>query len=180
MGVTSRTKRDAGHRIRKLWRCPKCGQTFVAANLWHSCVNIPVDTHFENAPPRLREGFDAFVRAAEQNGRIVRRPVKTRIALQAYTRFAAVNVRVKDLACHVILDHGRQSPPTLRVEKIGNFYLHAFVLATPDEVDARSRVPGRGLCGRPGSPCAPIQIAMRSRTKHGGTYEAHMDDHRRS
>jgi len=122
---------DAG-----LWRCPKCAQTFVTANLWHSCVNVPVDAHFKDAPAVLRKTFDAFVKAAERNGPIVLRPVKTRIALQAYTRFAAVTVQKNTLACHVILDHGRQCPPTRRVEKIGNVYLHAFALAEPKSVDA--------------------------------------------
>ncbi len=133
------TKPKAKHETtpRKLWRCPKCGQTFVTANLWHSCVNVPVDAHFEDAPPVLRKTFEAFVKAAERNGSVVLRPVKTRIALQANTRFAAVTVQKNALACHVILDHGTQNPPTRRVEKIGNVYLHAFSLAAPKDVDAR-------------------------------------------
>ena len=136
MGTKCKDKPEKSAGAHELWRCPKCGQTFVTANLWHSCVNVPVDAHFENAPPALRKTFDAFVKAAERNGPVTLRPVKTRIALQAYTRFAAVTVQKNALACHVILDHGTQSPPTRRVEKIGNVYLHAFSLAAPKDVDA--------------------------------------------
>jgi hypothetical protein len=137
MSTTRKTEREPASRATALWRCPKCGQTFVTANLWHSCVNVPLDAHFENAPPVLRITFDAFLKAAERNGPVVLRPVKTRIALQAFTRFAAVTVQKNALACHVILDHGVQNPPTRRVEKIGNAYLHAFSLAGPKDVDAR-------------------------------------------
>jgi Domain of unknown function (DUF5655) len=137
--ATKRTaKRDATRpAARGLWACPKCGQTFVTANVWHSCVKIPVDAHFKDAPPVLRKTFDAFVKAAERNGPVVLRPVKTRIALQAYTRFAAVTVRKSDLACHVVLDHGTPRPPVRRVDKVGNAYVHAFTLAEPADVDGR-------------------------------------------
>jgi hypothetical protein len=139
MSTKRKAERDLASPRGALWRCPKCGQTFVTANLWHSCVNVPVEAHFENAPPVLRKTFDAFVLAAERNGPVLLRPVKTRIALQAFTRFAAVTVQKNALACHVILDHGMQRPPTRRVEKIGNAYVHAFSLASPKDVDARVR-----------------------------------------
>ena len=120
-----------------LWACPKCGQTFVTAKVWHSCVNVPVDAHFEGRPDALRRTFDRFVATAEKNGLVVLRSVKTRIALQANTRFAAVTVRKNDLHCHVVLDHGRARPPVRKVEQLNSNYLHAFVLAAPAEVDAR-------------------------------------------
>jgi hypothetical protein len=122
---------------RALWPCPKCGQTFVTANVWHSCVNVPLDEHFSYKPPALRETFDAFVQAARRNGPVTLRSVKTRIALQANTRFAAVTPRKCDLHCHVILDHARQQPPVRKVEKVGNSYVHSFILAEPDDIDER-------------------------------------------
>jgi len=122
---------------RPLWACPKCGQTFVTAKAWHSCVNVPVEAHFKDKPAALRKAFDAFVRAAKRNGPVVLRSVKTRIALQANTRFAAVSVRKNDLACHVILDHATPRSPVRRVEKVGNSYIHGFVVAAPSDVDAR-------------------------------------------
>ena len=120
-----------------LWACPKCGQTFVVPKVWHSCVNVRVDVHFEGRTATLRDTFDKFVRLAEKNGPVVLRPVKTRIALQANTRFAAVTVRKADLACHVVLDHGTVRPPVRKVEKLANNYVHSFVLARPADADSR-------------------------------------------
>ena len=122
---------------RSLWQCPKCGQTFVTANVWHSCINVPLDVHFEGKPPGLRKSFDALVKAARAFGTVTLRPVKTRIALQANTRFAAVTPRKSDLHCHVVLGHGTPRPPIRRVEKVGNSYVHSFVIATPADVDTR-------------------------------------------
>jgi hypothetical protein len=127
---------DAGTR-RPLWTCPKCGQTFVTANVWHSCVNVSLESHFAERPAILRKAFDAFVKAARKSGPVTLRSVKTRIALQANTRFAAVTPRKNDLHCHVVLDHGGAQAPVRRVEKVGSSYLHSFVLAGPDDVDGR-------------------------------------------
>ena len=43
-----------------LWRCPTCGQTFVARNMPHSCLVVELDDHFA-AAPRLRAVFDAYL-----------------------------------------------------------------------------------------------------------------------
>jgi hypothetical protein len=102
-------------------------------------VNVPLENHFEDKPASLRKTFDAFVRAARKNGPVVLRSVKTRIALQANTRFAAVTPRRNGLHCHVVLDHGDPSPPVCSVEKVGNSYVHAFVLIEPADVDGHIR-----------------------------------------
>jgi Domain of unknown function (DUF5655) len=126
-------------RKRALWECPKCAQTFITANTWHSCVRIPVDAHFEGKPAALREIFDAFVAATERYGAVTLRPVKSRIALQAFSRFASVTVRNNDLACHVILDHGDARPRIRRVEKVGTSYIHAFTLSRVADVNGEIR-----------------------------------------
>jgi hypothetical protein len=130
-------KSKSAPKRRPLWACPKCGQTFVTANVWHSCVDIPIEWHFAERLPSLRETFDAFVAAARKNGPVTLRSVKTRIALQANTRFAAVTPRKNDLHCHVVLDHGDVRPPVRKVDKVGNSYVHVFVLAGVADVDAR-------------------------------------------
>jgi uncharacterized protein DUF5655 len=123
--------------VKRLWKCPQCGQTFVTAKVWHSCVNVSLDVHFADRPVALRAAFDAFVTEARKNGPVTLRPVKTRIALQSNTRFAAVTVRSRDLACHVVLDHGAARAPVRKVDKVGNSYVHVFGLAGADEVDRR-------------------------------------------
>ena len=135
-GKRKRAK-DATAQARGLWTCPKCGQSFVTANIWHSCVNVPLDAHFEGKPPHLRKMFDALVAMAERNGRVALRSVRSRIAIQAYSRFASVTVQKSSLMCHVILDHANARDPIRRVEKIGNAYLHQFKLAAIADVDAR-------------------------------------------
>lgn len=123
--------------MKTLWKCPKCGQTFVVVKGWHSCMNVPLDAHFAGKPAALRKAFDRLVTLAGKNGPVTLRSVKTRIALQANTRFAAVTVRSRDLACHVVLDHGTARPPVRKVDKFGNNYVHGFVLSRPADVDAR-------------------------------------------
>lgn len=123
--------------MKALWTCPKCGQTFVTAKVWHSCVNVPVATHFEGKPPALRETFDKLVALAEKNGPVTLRPVKTRIALQANTRFASVTVRKNDLHCHVVLNRGNARPPVRKVDKLNNNYAHVFILTAPADADSR-------------------------------------------
>jgi uncharacterized protein DUF5655 len=87
-------------------------------------------------PPLLRETFDAFVDAAKRNGAVSLRPVKTRIALQTFSRFASVTVRGTFLACHVVLDHGNARRHIQKIEKVGTSYVHSFTLSKPADVDA--------------------------------------------
>jgi hypothetical protein len=30
-----------------LWTCPKCGHRFVTRNMWHSCSDYSLESHFE-------------------------------------------------------------------------------------------------------------------------------------
>ena len=119
-----------------LWTCPRCGQTFVTENLWHSCAVVPLNRHFGSSPPELRRAFDRIVALAQKNGPIAVRPVKTRIALQANTRFASVTVRKKTLTFGVILDHAKARPPVTKVEKFGKVYGHYCVIENPTQVGA--------------------------------------------
>jgi len=118
-----------------LWTCPKCGQTFVTARVWHSCVNVPIDAHFKGKPPELRKTFDKFLALARKIGPITVRSAKTRISFQANTRFAGATVRATDLLCGVALDHGDARPPVRKVEKYGGTFVHSFALKHPSDVD---------------------------------------------
>ena len=109
----------------------------MTANVWHSCVRVPLDAHFKDKPPELRKIFEKFLKLAEKIAPVTVRPAKTRISLQAKTRFAVATVRKNDLLCGVALDHGRGRPPVHKVEKFGNTYVHSFVLSSPADVDAK-------------------------------------------
>ena len=35
---------------RSLWTCPNCGKQYVTRNMWHSCVVVPLESHFVSRP----------------------------------------------------------------------------------------------------------------------------------
>ena len=45
---------------RPLWTCPRCGKSYVTRNMWHSCVVVPLESHFVGRP-RARELYDAVL-----------------------------------------------------------------------------------------------------------------------
>jgi uncharacterized C2H2 Zn-finger protein len=63
---------------RPLWKCPKCGHIFVTKNLWHSCVNVPIDAHFRGKPAERRKTFDRWLKAARACGKVTAYAQKSR------------------------------------------------------------------------------------------------------
>ena len=59
MAPTDRGPRPAGDAsssimtdpFADLWKCPRCGASFVSKNLWHSCGEATVDDWLEKAGP---------------------------------------------------------------------------------------------------------------------------------
>ena len=139
MSTKRKAERDLASPRGALWRCPKCGQTFRDREFVALLRQCSGRRAFRKRASRLAQDVRCICAGGRTERPVLLRPVKTRIALQAFTRFAAVTVQKNALACHVILDHGMQRPPTRRVEKIGNAYVHAFSLASPKDVDARVR-----------------------------------------
>lgn len=82
---------------RPLWECPRCGNTFVTANMWHSCLrageDVTLDGHFAGKPERIRELFDAWRAFVEQFGEVTVVPQKTRICFQTRVRFGGAVIR---------------------------------------------------------------------------------------
>ena len=125
---------------RELWTCPECGHRFVTRNMWHSCSNYSLDHHFSGVDTRVRETFDAFVRAIEANGEVTVIPQKTRIAIQAQVRFAGCMVRRRWLLAHLWLTRRVEHPRLTNTEKFGEHsYGHRFRLAHPSHVDGALR-----------------------------------------
>jgi hypothetical protein len=77
---------------RPLWTCPRCGKSYVTRNMWHSCVVVPLESHFVGRP-RARERYDAVLSFLEADGPITVSVSKTRIELMTRARFAGVRVR---------------------------------------------------------------------------------------
>ena len=83
---------------RPLWECPACGQRFVTRNMSHSCGHYSLDEQFEGADARVREVFDALLRAVQELGPVHVYAQKTRIVFQTRGRFVAVTPRKRHVA----------------------------------------------------------------------------------
>ena len=76
---------------RPLWTCPRCGKSYVTRNMWHSCVVVPLDSHFTGRP-RSRELYYAVLRFVEADGPVTVSVSKTRIEFMTRARFGGVRV----------------------------------------------------------------------------------------
>ena len=54
---------------RPLCTCPRCGKSYVTRNMWHSCVVVSLESHFEGRP-RARQLYDAVLNFLEVDGPI--------------------------------------------------------------------------------------------------------------
>lgn len=126
---------------RPLWRCPKCGNYFVSRNLAHSCVRVPLESHFQGKDPQVRRTFDALLAALRRAGPIRIVSSKTRITFMVRMRFAGVHPKKHALrggfallrpARHRALEHVYQFPGT-------RLYAHEFRLVSPKQIDAGLR-----------------------------------------
>ena len=124
----------------KLWACPRCGHRFVTRNLWHSCVRIPLRTHFAGARATLRPAYRAVLAAARRAGPVRAYAQKTRIVLQARVRFASVIVRAGSLDLGLWLRRRVEHPRMIRTESLGRlgFGVH-FRVAAPGDIDSALR-----------------------------------------
>jgi hypothetical protein len=96
-----------------------------------------VEEHLAGRSPNVVATYRAFEAAALGTGDdVVVVPEKTRIAFQVRMSFAAVTVRTRWVAAHVVLARRLESPRFRRVETYSaRNHLHAFRLGRPDDVD---------------------------------------------
>ena len=122
---------------RPLWRCPRCGRTFANLNQSHACAALgDLERHFAGTQPEVRQTFDRILAAVQRLGPVDVLPERTRIALHARMSFAAFIPRTRWLTGHLVLARRIESPRFRRIEVYSpRNVLHAFRLASPDEVD---------------------------------------------
>jgi hypothetical protein len=112
-----------------LWTCPKCGERFVTANLWHSCGAVALEAHFARAEPQVRLLFDALLAAIQRIGPVHVIPQKT--------RFAGCVVRRRHLRCGLYFTERLEHPRIVRIEAYGpRAFGHFFELREPGDLDA--------------------------------------------
>ena len=133
--MTEGTAAPAGPR--PLWRCPRCGRTFANLNQSHACAALgDLERHFAGTQPEVRQTFARILAAVQRLGRVDVLPERTRIALHARMSFAAFIPRTRWLTGHLVLARRIESPRFRRIEVYSpRNVLHAFRLASPDEVD---------------------------------------------
>jgi hypothetical protein len=124
-----------------LWRCPRCGQTFVSRNLPHSCAVRELDAHFADAAPHVRATFDALLDALRSHGDVIVNATRTRITFQGRMRFAGVQQpRRSHLAARFLLTHPVRHARIRRVDYLPPYFFdHHLRLETPADVDATLR-----------------------------------------
>lgn len=124
-------------RPKPLWTCPKCGHRFVTRNLWHSCVRVPLRSHFLGTASSLYPTYRAWAALARACGPVTIYAQKTRIVFQARVRFAGAVVRSGSLDASLWLRRRVAHPRLSRTESFGalGYGLH-FRLVEPGDIDA--------------------------------------------
>lgn len=124
-------------KLKRLWRCPKCSERFVTANMWHSCGKFSLEALFSRSEPLVYELFKKFQRMAQACGPLRTIPQKTRVVFQARVRFAGCYPRKAYLICSVALPRRLESPRFVRIEEYtAHFVGHYFHISSETELDA--------------------------------------------
>ena len=120
---------------RPLWTCPDCGKQYVTRNMWHSCVVVPLESHFVDRP-RAWQLFEAYRTALEAQGPITVSVSRTRIEIMTRARFTGAVVRKDHLRASLWLKRRVDSPRFVRIEHFGrNDWGHYFEIRDESDID---------------------------------------------
>lgn len=123
-------------KLKPLWRCPKCGERFVTANLWHSCGKHTLDALFARSEPNVVAVFEKLARMIEACGPVRIIPQKTRVTFQVRIRFTSCYPRKSHLLCGLVLRREITSPRFARIEKYGpHFVVHYLKVDSPTQLN---------------------------------------------
>lgn len=121
---------------RDLWTCPKCGNRFVTANMWHSCGTFDIDDLFANSDPNVRKAFDALAEMVQTLAEVTVIPQKTRIAFQTRTRFAGGTPKRKIFDASFIFFERKEHQRFYKImDYSGKWFGHHVLLRGPEDVD---------------------------------------------
>lgn len=113
--------------LKPLWRCPKCGERFVTANMWHSCGKYTLEALFSRSEPQVQKLFEKFARMVRACGPVTIIPQKTRVVFQVRIRFAGCYPRKKRLLCSIALRERVAHPRFVRIEQFAPYFVgHYF------------------------------------------------------
>jgi hypothetical protein len=124
-------------RLKPLWRCQKCNERFVTANMRHSCGKHTLEELFARSEPHVFQLFKKFARMVRACGRVTVIPQKTRVVFQVRVRFAGCYPRRKHLLCAIALRDRLESPRFVHIEKFAaHFVGHRFKIDSAEQLDA--------------------------------------------
>ena len=119
-----------------LWRCPKCGERFITANMWHSCGKFTLDKLFARSEPQVRRLYNKFARMVRACGPVTTIPQKTRVVFQVRVRFAGCYPRKKHLQCAIALRKVTKNPRFVRIEKFTKHFVgHYFKIESEADLN---------------------------------------------
>ena len=122
---------------RPLWRCPKCGERFVTANIWHSCGKFALEALFARSDPTVIKLFRKFARMVRACGPVRMIPQKTRVVFQVRVRFAGCYPRKSHLICGIALPRTTPHPRFIKITPYTKHFVgHQFRIQHPDELDS--------------------------------------------
>jgi hypothetical protein len=121
---------------RPLWRCARCGHSFVGVNMAHSCVTVALDDLFARSTAEARAAFDAFVALFERCGPVEVIGQKTRIVITARVRFAGATVLRDRVRLNIALTRRIEAPWVERIDTYlgGRWNAHHFLVRSPEEL----------------------------------------------
>ncbi len=114
---------------------------FVSRNLPHSCVRVPLESHFQGKDPLVRKTFNALLAALRKNGPVRVVSSKTRITFMVRMRFAGAYPQKSALPCGFTLLRPARHPTIRRAYRFPgtHLYAHELRLAHPSQIDAPLR-----------------------------------------
>ncbi|HXH62114.1 MAG TPA: DUF5655 domain-containing protein [Fimbriimonadaceae bacterium] len=128
------------HSDGDLWTCPKCGEKFAGANMWHSCGRYTIEGLFAKCDPVVLETYRAFEKAALEIAPFHVIPQKTRVVFQLRIRCTGATPTKRLLRVHFITRAPIESPRVAKVEQYAKNQFGNYVpLHSPDEVDDEVR-----------------------------------------
>ncbi|HEV8535705.1 MAG TPA: DUF5655 domain-containing protein [Candidatus Limnocylindria bacterium] len=124
-------------RARPLWRCPKCGRTFVTPNMSHSCRRLSVGDHLEGKPPEILALYEYLHHRIRQIGPVTIDPPGRAIVFQVRARSIGLTPKAKWVDLTLWLKRDVTHPRVRKIDDYGSLgrILH-FRLTSEDDVDA--------------------------------------------
>lgn len=103
--TTMRTRKNPGRQetgktpLKELWQCPRCGEKFISANMWHSCGKYSLEELFARSAPYVFQLYKKLEQLVQACGPVTIIPQRSRVVFQVRVRFAGAVPRKSHLLC---------------------------------------------------------------------------------